>query len=97
MPIAARLRTREIERKLAMMADGQQVHRRPGFRIEDQVILLNCGKPFEEAGGQLDPPWPVSHAAWLIGRRLAPEFEDRFNGGWSFRKGIPVTRQRQAA
>ena len=25
------------------------------------------------------------------------EAEERFNGGWSFRKGIPVTRQRQAA
>ncbi len=37
---------------------------------------------------------------WLASnqpRRLAPEFEERFNGGWSFRKGIPVTRQRQAA
>ena len=37
---------------------------------------------------------------WLASnepRRLAPEFEERFNGGWSFRKGIPVTRQRRAA
>ena len=37
---------------------------------------------------------------WLAahhGRSLAPEFEERFNGGWSFRKGIPVTRRRQAA
>jgi hypothetical protein len=37
---------------------------------------------------------------WLASnqpRRLAPEFEERFNDGWSFRKGIPVTRQRQAA
>jgi hypothetical protein len=37
---------------------------------------------------------------WLTSnqpRALAPEFEERFNGGWSFRKGIPVTRQRQAA
>jgi hypothetical protein len=37
---------------------------------------------------------------WLASsqpRRLAPEFEERFNGGWSFRRGIPVTRQRQAA
>jgi hypothetical protein len=37
---------------------------------------------------------------WLASnqpRKLAPEFEERFNGGWSFRKGIPVTRQRQAA
>ena len=37
--------------------------------------------------------WLASHNA----RRLAPEFEERFNGGWSFRRGIPVTRQRQAA
>jgi alpha-ketoglutarate-dependent taurine dioxygenase len=37
---------------------------------------------------------------WLASnqpRPLAREFEERFNGGWSFRKGIPVTKQRQAA
>jgi hypothetical protein len=37
---------------------------------------------------------------WLASnykRPLAREFEERFNGGWSFRQGIPVTRQRQAA
>jgi hypothetical protein len=36
---------------------------------------------------------------WLASsqpRPLAKAFEERFNGGWSFRKGIPVTRQRQA-
>ncbi len=37
--------------------------------------------------------WLASHRP----RPLAVEFEERFNGGWSFRKGIPVTRQRQAA
>jgi hypothetical protein len=37
---------------------------------------------------------------WLASNRprpLAPEFEERFNDGWSFRRGIPVTRQRSAA
>jgi hypothetical protein len=37
--------------------------------------------------------WLASHHP----RPLAAEFEERFNGGWSFRRGIPVTRQRQAA
>lgn len=37
--------------------------------------------------------WLTSHRP----RPLAAEFEERFNGGWSFRRGIPVTRQRQAA
>jgi len=35
---------------------------------------------------------------WLASRRpraLAPEFEQRFNDGWSFRRGIPVTKSRQ--
>ena len=30
-------------------------------------------------------------------RPLAPEFEQRFNDGWSFRRGIPPTRVREAA
>ncbi len=37
---------------------------------------------------------------WLASsqpRPLAAEFEERFNGGWSFRQGIPVTRKREAA
>ena len=37
---------------------------------------------------------------WLASRRpraLAPEFEQRFNDGWSFRRGIPVTKSRQVA
>jgi len=37
--------------------------------------------------------WLASHNA----RPLAPEFEVRFNGGWSFRRGIPMTRAREAA
>lgn len=37
--------------------------------------------------------WLASHHP----RALAPEFEERFNGGWSFRRGIPVTRERSAA
>src|SRR4051812_22468397 len=32
--------------------------------------------------------WLASNQA----RPLAADFEERFNGGWSFRKGIPVTR-----
>ncbi len=34
--------------------------------------------------------WLASHDP----RPLAPEFEQRFNAGWSFRKGIPVSRDR---
>jgi hypothetical protein len=37
--------------------------------------------------------WLASHHP----RALAPEFEQRFNDGWSFRRGIPVTRARDAA
>ncbi len=37
--------------------------------------------------------WLASHHP----RALAPEFEERFNGGWSFRRGIPVTKVRSAA
>ena len=36
--------------------------------------------------------WLASHNA----RSLAPEFEQRFNGGWSFRRGIPATKVREA-
>lgn len=37
--------------------------------------------------------WLASHNA----RPLAREFEERFNGGWSFRRGIPVTKARAPA
>lgn len=37
--------------------------------------------------------WLTAHRA----RPLAPEFEQRFNDGYSFRRGIPVTRQRGVA
>ncbi|MBC7802475.1 MAG: TauD/TfdA family dioxygenase [Candidatus Parcubacteria bacterium] len=37
--------------------------------------------------------WLASHHP----RALAREFEQRFNDGWSFRRGIPVTRVRSAA
>jgi hypothetical protein len=37
--------------------------------------------------------WLASHNP----RPLAREFEERFNGAWSFRRGIPVTKVREAA
>ncbi len=41
--------------------------------------------------------WRYLLRIWLRshdGRPLAPEFEQRFNGGWSFRRGIPASRRR---
>ncbi|TWS96159.1 TauD/TfdA family dioxygenase [Reyranella sp. CPCC 100927] len=41
--------------------------------------------------------WRHLHRVWLAShhpRPLAPAFEERFNDGWSFRKGIPVSRSR---
>ena len=42
--------------------------------------------------------WRGEDLLWLAShhpRPLAREFEERFNGGWTFRKGIPVTRSRE--
>jgi alpha-ketoglutarate-dependent taurine dioxygenase len=86
-----------------------EVARKPGMALQfdlepgDIQIANNLSTLHQRTEYvDFDEPGKKRHLLrlWLASnqpRRLAPEFEERFNGGWSFRKGIPVTRQRQAA
>jgi hypothetical protein len=67
----------------------------PGdFQVNNNLSTLHQRTEYVD----FDEPEKKRHLLrlWLTSnqpRPLAPEFEDRFNG-WSFRKGIPVTRTR---
>lgn len=83
--------------------------RRPGVALDfalepGDIQIVNNLSVLHQRTEYVDhePPRPKRHLLrlWLASHRprpLAPAFEARFNDGWSFRRGIPVTRQRPVA
>lgn len=83
-----------------------EIARRPGMHVTfdlqagdmqfcNNLSTLHARTSFEDYE---DPArWRHLLRIWLRShhpRPLSPEFEQRFNGGWSFRRGIPVSRPR---
>lgn len=80
----------------------QEAAKTPGLALSfaqepGDIQLLNCLSTLHHRTSyeDFDEPDRKRHLLriWLAAHRprpLAPEFEERFNGGWSYRRGIPV-------
>ncbi|MEO8144649.1 MAG: TauD/TfdA family dioxygenase [Betaproteobacteria bacterium] len=80
----------------------QEAAKTPGLALSfaqepGDIQLLNCLSTLHHRTSYEDYAEPERKRhllrIWLAAHRprpLAPEFEERFNGGWSFRRGIPV-------